>query len=102
MRWKLVDKITWGKSGGKWIISQLPPKAINRGGGEHIWSTTHSPTPIPHVVGEERKREREKEEKREEERESGKAREFLQNRVSAFSQRYFEMLYNIYHAQINI
>ena len=69
-----------------------------------------TPTTIPHPKGgrEERERrrereEREKEEKREkEERESEKAREILQIRVSAFSLRYFEMLFSRYHAQFNI
>ena len=87
MRWHAWDKNTWGKSGGKWVISQLPPKAINRGGGELIWSTTNPFPTHTHVLGVREGKEREKEEKREkEERESEVAREFLHNSVSAFFQ----------------
>ena len=41
------------------------PKAINRGGGELIWSTTNPFPTHTHVVGVREVKEREKEEKRE-------------------------------------
>ena len=83
----------------KWVISQLLPKATNRGDGELIWSTNNPFPTRTHVLGVREGKEREKEEKREKkERESEVARKFLQSLVSAFSQSYFELLYSRYHA----
>ena len=73
-----MDKVTWGKSEGKWVISQLPSKAINRGGGELIWSTPPTTQKHPTSIERERERrrerkEREKEEKREKVRKRGRS-----------------------------
>ena len=91
-------------SKGKWVNSHTLQSSINRGGGELIWNAPPTTTSHPTSKRErERRRERKEREKEEEnrekkERESERAREFFQIRVSAFSQRYFEMLYSRYHA----
>ena len=99
-----------GKLRGNYVIAHTPLKAINRGcgGARRAQPTPTQATPRPGERGregekEKKREEREKKEKREkEEREKRESKEVLQNSVSSFTQRYFEMLYSRYHAQINI